>query len=135
MSDELVSEWVAKAEEDWTAVARLQTGAMADVANAIVFHAQQCAEKYLKALVQHGGVEPPRMHHLATLLDLLAPQAPELEALRPACEGLTPYAVNFRYPGEQADEDDARAAIGLAEAIRSAARGVLDLDSESPAPA
>lgn len=54
MSGEIVSEWVAKAEEDWTALARLQAGGMADVANTIVFHAQQCAEKYLKALIQRG---------------------------------------------------------------------------------
>ena len=72
MSDQLVSEWVRKAEEDWTALARLQSGGLAEVADVVTFHCQQCAEKYLKALIQRLGREPPWTHQLGVLLDIVA---------------------------------------------------------------
>jgi len=130
MSDELVQEWVAKAEEDWAALERLLTGQLASVANVVSFHCQQCGEKYLNALIQKQGGEPPRIHQLPALLDVLAHSSPELEGLRRPCEGLSPYAVEFRYPGVFASEDDARDALSYAEAIRSAAREVLGLPAE-----
>ena len=40
--------WVAKAEGDY-AVAVRELGTAAPVFDAVCFHAQQCAEKYLKA--------------------------------------------------------------------------------------
>ena len=94
------------------------------------FHSQQCAEKYLKALVQQSGAEPPRTHHLPTLLDMLTGVHADLEDLRLPCESLAPYAVHFRYPGEEASEGDAVAALGHAEVIRSAIRQALGLPSE-----
>ena len=32
----------------------------------LAFHAQQAAEKSLKAVLLHAGIEPPRTHNLAT---------------------------------------------------------------------
>jgi HEPN domain-containing protein len=125
MSDELVAEWVVKAEEDWVALGHLRTRALADVPNALTFHAEQCGEKYLKALIQREGSEPPRIHHLPALLDLLIARHPDLEALRAACEGLSPYAVHFRYPGGSATPEDATEAIAWTELIRAAIRAKL----------
>jgi len=127
MSGELVREWVSKAEGDWIALARLQAGPLADVAEVVTFHAQQCAEKYLKALIQREGREPPRIHHLSTLLDMLASLYPDLENLRLPCENLAPYAVLFRYPGEEACEEDAGEALENAGLIRTAIRDKLDV--------
>jgi hypothetical protein len=39
------------------------------------FHAQQAAEKLLKAILSHAGIEYPRTHQLAELLD--PPAQPE----------------------------------------------------------
>ncbi|MGI4789164.1 MAG: HEPN domain-containing protein [Janthinobacterium lividum] len=48
----ITQEWIEKAEEDWD-VALLALGAsQSRVYNAICFHAQQCAEKYLKGQLQ-----------------------------------------------------------------------------------
>ena len=129
MSAELVAEWVRKAEEDWIALARLRRGGLAAVADVVAFHCQQSAEKYLKALIQHEGGEPPRTHQLGTLLDRLATARPEIEELRDPCERLAPYAVHFRYPGEQAREEDAAEAVRYATQIRTALRAALSLDS------
>ncbi len=127
MPDELVGQWVEKAEEDWIGISRLRVGDLAQVADPVAFLAQQCAEKYLKALIQQEGVEPPRHHHLSVLLDILLPVHPDLEGTRVACERLTPYAVGFRYPGEKATGKEAEEAIGLASHIRSAIRLKLGL--------
>jgi len=127
MSAELVREWVKKAEEDWVALSRLRRGGVAEVADVITFHAQQCGEKYLKALIQKEGREPPRTHHLPTLLDLLVPSYPDLEALRVSCEGLTPYAILYRYPGGEAGQEDAEEAVRHAEKLRAVLRKSLGI--------
>jgi len=75
-------EWVEKAEGDWhTAGRELRTTEFPNY-DAVCFHAQQCAEKYLKALLTERNVRFPKMHHLPTLLDLLVPVCPEAEACR-----------------------------------------------------
>ena len=70
--------------------------------NAACFHCQQAAEKYLKALLQELGLGVPRTHELEDLLDLLLPHDATLAPLRRSLRSLTPYAVNFRYPGVRA---------------------------------
>lgn len=125
MPNELVQQWIKKAEEDWTGIKRLKTGGLSDITDLISFLSQQCAEKYLKALIQNEDTEPPRLHHLTVLLDLLLEVHPDLENLRASCEQLTPYAVGFRYPGEEATTEDAEMAIQLAQKIRNVIRDKL----------
>ncbi len=61
------------------------------------FHAQQAAEKLLKAVLVAAGANYPRTHRLAELIDLLCAAGvrvpPEFDDLRQ----LTPFAVEFRY--------------------------------------
>ncbi len=125
MSDELVQEWIRKAEEDYAALIRLRDADVGELPDVIAFHAQQCAEKYLKALLQHCGIEPPRIHHLPALLDLLAAAGRSLESLREPCENLAPYAVHFRYPGFEASAQDAAEATELSKQVRMAIREEL----------
>ncbi len=51
MNEELIKEWVLKAEEDYLTVEELYKMHARRFAAIICFHAQQCAEKYLKALL------------------------------------------------------------------------------------
>ncbi len=63
------------------------------------FHAQQTAEKLIKALLALGGHDYPRTHDLGLLLDLLASLDVRVripEALL-TVEILTPFATVFRY--------------------------------------
>jgi HEPN domain-containing protein len=122
---------VKKAEEDWTGIVRLRASGLEEVADIVAFLAQQCAEKYLKALIQKDNTEPPRLHHLPALLGFLLPVYPGLEVLRISCERLTPYAVGFRYPGEEASPEDAKEAIDLAQEIRHVIRHTLNLESRT----
>ena len=82
MNEELIKEWVLKAEEDYLTVEELYKIHVRRFAAIICFHAQQCAEKYLKALLIACNIEPPRTHSLETLLDLIVDEMPELEQYR-----------------------------------------------------
>ncbi len=64
----ITTEWIAKAEGDF-ATAQRELGAT-DHPNydAVCFHAQQCAEKYLKAFLQEANIPFPKTHDLADLL-------------------------------------------------------------------
>lgn len=63
------------------------------------FHAQQAAEKYLKALLVWHQVEFPKTHDLDEILDLVATiDSPLAELLRDVI-ALTPYGVEFVIQG------------------------------------
>jgi HEPN domain-containing protein len=108
---EFVAQWLARAREDMKA-AEILSGPDASAWAAAAFHAQQAAEKYLKALLVEHQIEFARTHDLGQLLDLLASRSLSLaESLRGA-EALSMYAVEARYPGDwlqpgRAEADDA----------------------------
>jgi HEPN domain-containing protein len=65
----VVAEWVEKAEGDFHSAERELRARKDTNYDAVCFHAQQCAEKYLKAfLVQHQISFRP-IHDLEVLLD------------------------------------------------------------------
>jgi HEPN domain-containing protein len=61
------------------------------------FHAQQAAEKLIKALLALGGHDYPRTHDLGLLLDLLASLDVWIPEALLTVEILTPFATVFRY--------------------------------------
>lgn len=79
----LVAEWVQKAEGDFATAQRELRARRAPNYDAACFHAQQCAEKYLKARLQEEAIAFSRTHNLPSLLDLLLPVEPLWESLRP----------------------------------------------------
>ena len=109
--------WVASAEEDYT-VARSSLRHKKPLTSSACFHAQQCAEKYLKAALIANGQAFPKTHDLLALSTLCA-QAGILLALEPTQLGiLSSYAVQVRYPGESPTLDDAREAREAIEITR-----------------
>ena len=96
---------LTKAGEDEYVLDRLLENAAAPEAM-VGFHAQQAAEKLLKAALFLAGAVPPRTHNLAQLMDLATASGLQLPALCEALRWLTPYAVLYRYEGEaEADEE------------------------------
>jgi HEPN domain-containing protein len=65
----------------------------------LCFHAQQAAEKALKALLISYNRDYPRTHNIGTLLDLL-PETLTIPTEVEQAAGLTDYAVMTRYPGD-----------------------------------
>ncbi|MBM3473868.1 MAG: HEPN domain-containing protein [Armatimonadetes bacterium] len=122
----LLREWVAEAEEDFRVAEHLlQTSP--HFGKAIGFHAQQAAEKYLKAYLTWHQVEFPKVHDLREILHLVARQDAALsESLRDA-RLLTPFAVRSRYPGLTSPDlpRGARSALGIAGQVREAILAAL----------
>ena len=107
---ELIGEWLARAEHDLRVAEFLLT--MPDPPpESIGFHAQQCAEKALKAFLTLRRARFERRHDLNYLIDLCVPLDAAFEQLRSEADELTPYAVEYRYP-------DALPILSL-EAVRS----------------
>lgn len=67
----------------------------------LCFHAQQAAEKALKAVLVHHGIRAPRSHDLSYLMTML-PEGMRIPPSLIELPTLTKYAVQQRYPGEVA---------------------------------
>jgi HEPN domain-containing protein len=121
MKDE-TSEWVQKAEGDMKTAQREFTVLEEPNHDAVCFHAQQCAEKYLKARIIEEGLQVTRTHDLEVVLNQLLLFEAGLTDLMQAVRILSAMAVEVRYPGMAADEDDAAEALRSSEKIRNAIR-------------
>lgn len=120
-------EWVTKAEGDFATAGRELGVSNNPNYDAICFHAQQCAEKYLKARLQESGIPFGKTHDLSTLLDLTLPVEPSWDNLRTDLQTLSAFAVAYRYPGDSADEIDAREAVTKCQTFRNTVRQSLGL--------
>ncbi|RMF35972.1 MAG: HEPN domain-containing protein [Chloroflexi bacterium] len=114
---ELVAEWMRRARSDLEVACMTEDQRIAP--EILAFHAQQAAEKALKALLVQRQVEFPRTHAIGALLNLCRAAGYErTEALADAVI-LTRYAVATRYPGEEepVTRQEAREAAALAERV------------------
>jgi HEPN domain-containing protein len=123
----LVVRWLAMADEDLSA-AEVLLGQKKPFLFAAGFHAQQAAEKSLKAFLTWHQVEFPKTHDLGVLLDLAARAAPDLEQELRDTVALNPYGVQERYPGEGTpmSVEEARQAVVLARKARAAVGRALE---------
>jgi HEPN domain-containing protein len=126
MKDE-TEEWVEKAEGDLRTAQREIAITEGPNYDAVCFHAQQCAEKYLKARMIEVGLAVSRIHDLEALLNLLLPVEPQWNVLLQPAITLSVMAVEVRYPGMSADAEDAENGLRSAETIRDAVRAALQL--------
>ena len=118
--------WVAKADHDLLCI--LNNLNNPDVPWDIVcFHAQQAAEKMLRALLVARGTVPVPTHDLARLLADVGVLAAPLAHLQPDCDRLTPYAVVSRYPGlwPEPGRTEGSEALAAARRIYAAVRPLL----------
>ena len=121
-------QWLAKADSDLTASRHLLDGG--GPYDAVCFHAQQAAEKALKAWLAIADVPIPRTHNLEDLqaLCLALPQvapASGLEALD--LSDLTPFAVAARYDIEFWPERvEADAAVAIAARVYAAVARIVE---------
>jgi HEPN domain-containing protein len=122
----VIQNWVEKAEGDLVAarqVLKLKKNCPFHVA---CFLAQQCAEKYLKALLTLQATAFPKTHDLSELFTLLGPGT-HLEVKKTDLIIISRHAVDARYPGESdpLTRSDAERAVKIAAVIRKAVRQKL----------
>jgi HEPN domain-containing protein len=129
----LIGGWVQKAENDLTmATAALALGRQCPTDMAC-FHAQQCVEKYLKAMLLWRGQSFPRTHDLTVLVArCAAADRPKLSPLEQ--EAMTRYATVTRYPGDYAPITltEARRAAAVARRVRRFIRARLPQQALQP---
>jgi HEPN domain-containing protein len=125
-----VPEWIAKAEGDWEALEILLTRNTPGLRDAVVFHAQQCVEKLLKARLIQLGQAVDKIHDLATLSrqleavdDLWSWDGEELA-------DLSSGAVLARYPGFETSAEEQAELVELASNLRQALKILLCRDQQ-----
>ena len=122
-----VIQWLSLADEDLNLASHaLGLGAQSPY-RLIAYHAQQCAEKCLKAFLVYHNVDFPYTHNIRRLMEFCQEHAEWTDTLKGA-EELTPYAITARYPGEdeQVTEAEAKRSIDLAQQVREQVRNTLE---------
>lgn len=120
-------EWIKKAESDYQMGLSLMRRRKVPAWDHACFHFQQAAEKYIKGRLEEAGVRFPKIHDLAALLQIASAIEPLWPALTIAGRRLNKFAVNVRYPGEDATEAEMKTAHQDAKAIRHEARASLGI--------
>jgi HEPN domain-containing protein len=121
----LVADWIAKADLDFdTAVRLVAEERFRDI---VAFHAQQAAEKYLKALLTRHQIEFPKTHVIRRLLILLGPVEPLIAEELDDANWLSPYGAEIRYPGDRSETvpGDQVRALQHAQKVRDAVIATL----------
>ena len=123
----LTLEWVNKAEGDFASAGRELRARKDPNYDSACFHAQQCAEKYIKARLVEVNIPYRRSHDLLMLLSLILPIEPTWQSIVPQLTVLTTFAVDYRYPGMTADKAIAKQAYVCCGEVRQLIRGALTL--------
>jgi len=123
-----VAQWLNLADEDLNMASVALNYSSSRPYRLIAYHAQQCAEKYLKAYLIFHNEDFPYTHNIRRLLKLCGKFATWSQNLKDA-EELTPYAITTRYPGEDQEvtETEAANAIEIARKVREQVRAELRL--------
>ena len=92
------------------------------------FNIQQAVEKYLKGYLLSKGWELRRIHNLETLINEAIVYDPSFEEFRAACQKMTQYYVEDRYPFiiiSELTEDEIRESLNIAENIITKIKGLV----------
>ena len=111
-----IKQWLVKSQRDLGSARLLIKGRYLDTA---VYHCQQAVEKAIKAYLTYHDVSFEKTHNLVALLAFCVPLEPSFEQWRETAEILTPYATEFRYPGDVLEPElsEAREALNRAESL------------------
>lgn len=112
--------WLSKAEND---LLNIENNLQAERTpwDTVCFHAQQVAEKSLKAFLVYHEQKPKRTHDLSVLVTRCAEFDDALHELEADVEPLVYHAVEARYPGVRYDPDETegRQMVAIARRVRA----------------
>ena len=121
MKHEVVKRWIYKAEVDLR-TARILLNSEDPPTESVCFHAQQAAEKLLKAYLTYLGIRIRKTHDIGILLDICAKEDKDFEKLdMEKLEQLTFYAVEIRYPDTSyiPTLEEAQNAVSVVEKLKA----------------
>ncbi len=121
----LAAEWLRRARSDLTVADLADDERLAP--EILAFHAQQAAEKALKACLVLRQIDFPRTHSIGLLVGLCRSAGFDFPESLGEAVTLTRYAVASRYPGDEdvPTRQDAREAASLASRILTWAEACL----------
>jgi HEPN domain-containing protein len=121
-----VCQWLIKSQRDLGS-ARLLINDEEPYLDVGVYHCQQAAEKALKAYLVYQNIMFEKTHNLVLLLERCTLSESGFEQWKQTAQVLTPYATEFRYPGElvEPEREEARQALEMAAALVEFVRSVL----------
>lgn len=125
VQDEETRQWLRYAAEDLVTAEGIAASRTMPPRNAC-YHAQQAAEKAIKAALVFLQIPFPFRHDLDFLRDLL-PMSWRVKTQHPDLSALTIWVAEARYPSGSAEASraDARVAIRLARAVYEAVHADL----------
>ena len=114
-----VHAWLSKAELDLRAAAHEISAPEEGLWGDVMFHAQQAAEKAMKAFLAWHDVPIRKTHSLEELGRLCVALDATLSSLADEAAPLTEYAWRFRYPGESDEpvREEAEQALAVARNV------------------
>lgn len=123
---DVVRGWIEKAESDLKTAALTLREGQDSPTDTVAFHAQQCVEKYLKALMTLRGIDFPKIHDVEELVARVGPDVTVSLSIEEQ-RRLTTYGTITRYPGdyEPVSLAEARRAVAMARRVRREIRRVL----------
>ena len=113
-----IQKWLIKSQHDLGSARRLMEGEEPYLDTA-VYHCQQAAEKAMKAFLTYHDIVFEKTHDLTELLELSVTVEPAFDPWREVAKELTPYASQFRYPGDvlEPEQHEAEQALQHAQAF------------------
>ncbi len=131
--NDIVKTWIKKAENDLITAKHSINIKPKPPFDTICFHAQQCAEKYIKAFLTFHNVEFKKTHDLGEFILLASIIDESFSEIVDIGEKLTDYAVDIRYPMllEEPAMDEAKEAVEMAEKIKEFVLKKLHLKGEN----
>ncbi len=124
--NDTVKKWLLKSEEDYKGVKALLALGDSAFHSLICFHAQQCIEKLLKALLISHGQLVSKTHNLTELNSLICDIIPTWELPLEALDTLTVHAVASRYPESFLGEEEASEALEICRRLRERVQGEFE---------
>lgn len=116
-----VMDWVSYADDDLRlAKNTLKTMKKDCPYHLVAYHAQQCAEKYLKAYLVYLCIDFPYTHDIFRLMELFGKDTQWIEEIQNA-KDLTIYGISSRYPeeSEKITKEEAEQAVIIASNVKN----------------
>lgn len=123
----ITEEWLKKAKKDLL-VAQREMKEKEAVYDAVCFHSQQAVEKFLKAILQENEIYFEKTHDLEILYEKCKNIVPEVQKIKEKLVELSSYAVEVRYPGVEATEEEAKESLKTAIIVEKIVKKYFNLE-------
>ena len=99
--NDMIAEWLNYSKTDLTVAQYLLDSMEPCPVEIVCYHAQQSAEKALKAILVKNDIDPPKVHDLVRLCEMCGEFCKEILEVKPIATALNKYGSVARYPNKR----------------------------------